>query len=309
MTVLAKHGLELFLFVDEYDHFANNILVEDGEAAYRELTHGGWFFKTFFTLLKRATGGTSGKLARLFVTGVSPVAMDDVTSGFNIDISLAPHFNGLLGLEHAELDRLFAVFGQDFAAQRPFIDACYNHYHYTRWCCCSAAGNWFGARSCREGSDETIQRRGLIQTMTTTPYEQDYHAWAQETAHLIRQGRFLEVDIEHLAEEIEDMGASRERELESRLGVLLAHLLKWRYQPERRGASWEATIKEQRQRIVRLLRKNPSLTAKLEEIIQDAYSDARLIARRETGLAEETFPLDNPYAWELTIGDHWPEAA
>ncbi|NEX23541.1 DUF29 domain-containing protein [Thiorhodococcus mannitoliphagus] len=179
--------------------------------------------------------------------------------------------------------------------------------------------------------------------MTTTPYEQDYHAWAQETAHLIRQRRFLEIDIEHLAEEIEDIGASREREIESRLGVLLAHLLEWRYQPERRGASWEATIKEQRQRIVRLLRKNPSLTAKLEEIIQDAYSDARLIARRETGLPEETVPPDNPDAWELrkcpsttsplsqrgargdfgrhrsqreiidgrslTIGDHWPEAA
>ena len=89
--------------------------------------------------------------------------------------------------------------------------------------------------------------------MATTLYEQDYHAWAQETAQLIRQGRFLEVDVEHLAEEIEDMGASRERELESRLGVLLAHLLKWRYQPERRGASWEAAIKEQRQRILRLL--------------------------------------------------------
>ncbi|WP_206171890.1 hypothetical protein [Thiorhodococcus mannitoliphagus] len=52
MTVLAKHGLELDLFIDEYDHFANNILVEDGEAAYRELTHGGGFFKSFFALLK-----------------------------------------------------------------------------------------------------------------------------------------------------------------------------------------------------------------------------------------------------------------
>lgn len=144
--------------------------------------------------------------------------------------------------------------------------------------------------------------------MATATYDEDYHAWALETAQLIREGRFLEVDTEHLAEEIEDMGASRERELESRLGVLLAHLLKWRYQPEGRGASWEATIKEQRQRVARLLRKNLSLRSKLDEVSADAYSDARLIARRETGLAEATFPLENPYEWEQTIGDHWPEA-
>ena len=92
------------------------------------------------------------------------------------------------------------------------------------------------------------------------------------------------------------------------MGILLAHLLKWRYQPERRGASWEATIKEQRQRILRLLRKNSSLKTKLAEVIQDAYSDARLIALRETGLVEETFPRDNPYSWEQTIGDYWPNA-
>jgi hypothetical protein len=70
--------------------------------------------------------------------------------------------------------------------------------------------------------------------MTTIAYEQDYHAWAQHTAELIRQGHFAEIDIEHLVDELEDMGASKERELENRLGILLAHLLKWRYQPERR---------------------------------------------------------------------------
>lgn len=143
--------------------------------------------------------------------------------------------------------------------------------------------------------------------MATIAYEQDYHAWTRQTAELIRQGRFAEIDAEHLAEELDDMGANQERELENRLGVLLAHLLKWRYQSERRGASWEATIKEQRQRVARLLRKNPSLKASLDEIQGDAYSDARLIAWRETSLPEATFPQDNPFNWEQAMGDYWPE--
>lgn len=131
-AVLAQRQLPLYLFVDEYDHFANNLLVDDGEAAYRELTHGGGFFKSFFALLKGAAGGTSGGLARLFITGVSPLTMDDVTSGFNIgtNISLDPEFNGLLGFNHAEMETLFCAFDQDFSAHRAIIDDWYNHYHF-----------------------------------------------------------------------------------------------------------------------------------------------------------------------------------
>jgi len=143
--------------------------------------------------------------------------------------------------------------------------------------------------------------------MATITYQQDYHAWTRHTAELIRQGQFAEIDIEHVAEELEDMGASKERELENRLGILLAHLLKWRHQPERRGARWETVIKEQRQRILRILRKNPSLKAGLEETRRDAYSDALLIAARETGLPEAIFPQDCPFSWEQTAGDDWPE--
>ncbi|HRY16154.1 MAG TPA: DUF29 domain-containing protein [Candidatus Competibacteraceae bacterium] len=145
--------------------------------------------------------------------------------------------------------------------------------------------------------------------MATITYEQDYHAWTQQTAELIRQGNFADIDIEHLVDELEDMGASKERELENRLGILLAHLLKWRYQPERRGNSWRLTIKEQRQRIIRVLRKNPSLKATLDEVQHDAYSDAILIAARETGLPDALFPEDNPFTWEQIIGDYWPESA
>jgi hypothetical protein len=131
-SVLAQGELSLYLFIDEYDNFANNLLVTEGEAAYRELTHGGGFFKTFFALLKGAAGSTSGGLTRLFITGVSPLTMDDVTSGFNIgaNISLDPRFNSLLGFNHAEMESLFSAFGQDFSAHRVIIDDWYNHYHF-----------------------------------------------------------------------------------------------------------------------------------------------------------------------------------
>ncbi|MCC6135614.1 MAG: ATP-binding protein [Candidatus Contendobacter sp.] len=131
-AVLAEQGLSLYLFIDEYDNFANNLLVSQGQEAYRELTHGGGFFKSFFALLKGAAGNTHGGLARLFITGVSPLTMDDVTSGFNIgtNISLDPDFNGLLGFNHAEMETLFQAFNQDFAVHRAIIDDWYNHYHF-----------------------------------------------------------------------------------------------------------------------------------------------------------------------------------
>lgn len=144
--------------------------------------------------------------------------------------------------------------------------------------------------------------------MNAQIYREDFHAWAMQNAQLLRQGRLAEIDIENIAEELEDMGASKERELESRLGVLLAHLLKWVYQPERRGTSWRATIEEQRRRIERVLRKNPSLKAKLDEAFADAYGDARLIAMRETGMEKKTFPETSPFSLAQTLSeDYWPE--
>ena len=143
--------------------------------------------------------------------------------------------------------------------------------------------------------------------MSTPNYQQDYYGWAIHNAELLRQGRLAEIDFEHIAEELEDMGGSKERELESRLGVLLAHLLKWVYQPERRGNSWRATIEEQRRRIDRILRKNPSLKSRLEEAFLDGYGDARLIAMRETGMDKTVFPETCPFSLQDTLDDgYWP---
>ena len=142
----------------------------------------------------------------------------------------------------------------------------------------------------------------------TTAYETDFYQWTQQQAALIRQGLFSELDTAHLIDEIEDMGGSKERELESRLGVLLAHLLKWEFQPARRGNSWRLTIKEQRRRIDRLLKKNPSLKPLFPGTVIDAYGDARLMAAREMDCDDSQFPLECEFTVEQITGDYWPEA-
>ena len=94
-------------------------------------------------------------------------------------------------------------------------------------------------------------------------YEKDIVAWANEQASFIRAGRFDLLDIEHLAEEIEDVGKSEKRELASRMALLLSHLLKWQFQSGRRGASWQRTIKEQRKAITLEIKSTPSLKVSL----------------------------------------------
>jgi hypothetical protein len=126
-------------------------------------------------------------------------------------------------------------------------------------------------------------------------HELDFYAWTQQQVDLLKSGNLVDVDFKNLIEEIERMGASERRELINRLAVLLAHLLKWHYQPSFQGRSWQLTIKEQRRQLQRLLNDNPSLHARLEEFIADAYIDAVLLAARETGLEESAFPAQCSY--------------
>ena len=102
---LMNKDVKLYVLIDEYDNFTNTILAESGQAAYKALCHGNGFFKQFFTNLKDATSGTEAPVTRLFITGVSPVTMDDVTSGFNIgtNISLDPQFADLAGFRHDDI--------------------------------------------------------------------------------------------------------------------------------------------------------------------------------------------------------------
>jgi hypothetical protein len=124
----------------------------------------------------------------------------------------------------------------------------------------------------------------------TALYETDFHAWTQREADKLRAGRLSELDREHLAEEIESLGKAQYNELVSRLRVLLQHLLKWQYQPERRGRSWQLTIRTQRIELEDHLADNPSLKSRLDTALPRAYRLARLDAAQATGLAPEVFP-------------------
>jgi Domain of unknown function DUF29 len=131
---------------------------------------------------------------------------------------------------------------------------------------------------------------------TVSLYETDFADWAEQTAQLIRAGQFERVDWENVAEEIESLGRSDKRELKNRLEVLLQHLLKWEYQPERRGASWQNTLNEQRDRISDLLVDSPSLKPYLEEIVAESYRRACKAESLETGISIQIFPAHCPYA-------------
>ena len=104
------------------------------------------------------------------------------------------------------------------------------------------------------------------------------------------------------------MGRRERQELTHRLAVLLIHLLKWQFQPNRRGRSWQLTIKEQRRQAARILQESPSLKARINEILSDAYGDAVIGAARETGLEETAFPECCPFTLDQILSSqHWPE--
>ena len=111
-TWAGDHGVALYVLIDEYDNFANTILAHHGEAAYRGITHGGGFYRNFFATLKAGAERSDGGIARLFITGVSPITLDDVTSGFNIgkNISLDADFNELLGFTEPEVRGLLETY-------------------------------------------------------------------------------------------------------------------------------------------------------------------------------------------------------
>jgi hypothetical protein len=139
-------------------------------------------------------------------------------------------------------------------------------------------------------------------------YQTDFYAWAMEQAELLRAGRLADADIANIAEEIESMGRGEKRELVNRLTILLIHLLKWRFQPGFRGASWSSSIREQRIRLRSHLKDNPSLTAKLDEAFAEAYELAVIGAARETGLPEAGFPKSAPCRFEQAMDDAlWPD--
>lgn len=134
-------------------------------------------------------------------------------------------------------------------------------------------------------------------------YDRDFYAWIQNQAVLLKERRFDALDVENLIEELETMGRQERKELVSRLRVLIAHWLKWHYQPEGRSPSWRATIREQQLQIDRLIAQSPSLKAFLPEAFNIGYELGLLLAIQETNLEETTFPEEPPFDLEAILSD------
>ncbi|WPL18312.1 hypothetical protein Thiowin_03382 [Thiorhodovibrio winogradskyi] len=126
-------------------------------------------------------------------------------------------------------------------------------------------------------------------------YDLDFHEWITLNVELLRHGRLSEIDAEHISEELESIGKRDLRQLRSRLQVLVMHLLKWQYQPERQGTSWLKTIDHQRDEIEAILLDSPSLRGTMPAALQLIYPKAVRSACHETELPVATFPESCPY--------------
>jgi len=136
--------------------------------------------------------------------------------------------------------------------------------------------------------------------------EQDHYAWTLESANRLRSGRLAGLDLERIAEELEEMGRSEKHALSSHLKVLMLHLLKWRHQPSFRGVRWQLSITNARDEIQELLEDSPSLRRQLPDLMMRRYPVARQRAVLETGLPEATFPTQCPFTVDqLLDAEYW----
>ena len=139
-------------------------------------------------------------------------------------------------------------------------------------------------------------------------YERDFFEWTQQQARQLREKRFADLDLENLIDEVASVGASEKREIRSRLKVLLAHLLKWKFQPGARSSGWRGTIDHQRDEVGGLIADSPSLRAYPAEVFADCYLAARLSAAKDTGIDFTLFPERPPFTLEQVLdGGFFPK--
>lgn len=148
-------------------------------------------------------------------------------------------------------------------------------------------------------------------TASTVPrlpplYDRDFYGWIQAQITALDDRQWQNLDVVHLIEELDALGKQQQRELCHRLGILLGHLLKWQYQPQRRSRSWLATIRVQRRDIGRLLAESPSLQAYWPQAVAIAYENGRDLAMGETNLPATTFPATCPYGLQPGLSDPLP---
>jgi len=144
----------------------------------------------------------------------------------------------------------------------------------------------------------------LINNITTL-YESDYFQWLEETLDKLRNQQYEQIDWGNLIEEIETMGRSEKNALESNLIIILLHLLKWQYQPQKQRGSWERSIIEHRRRVRRALQDSPSLKPYLVSILEESYDEAVKQAKAETKLPLSTFPKTCLYLLTSILDDQF----
>ena len=188
---VGDHDILVYVLIDEYDNFANTVLAHHGAEAYESFTHGGGFYRNFFATLKSGTSRSGGGIDRLFITGVSPVTMDDVTSGFNIgtNISLHPDFNEVVGFTEAEVRRLVeiyrerGVFDQDVATAMGIMGEWYNGYRFAT----GAATDLYNTDMVLYYLKHSMPNRGVPEYLIDTNVRIDYG----KLRHLLVVGRQL----------------------------------------------------------------------------------------------------------------------
>ncbi|MGA8896403.1 MAG: DUF29 domain-containing protein [Planktothrix agardhii] len=134
-----------------------------------------------------------------------------------------------------------------------------------------------------------------------TLYDQDYYLWIEKTVEQLSNNQFQEIDLQNLIAELESMGRSEKRSVQSNLTVLLTHLLKYKYQPNKRSQSWRSTIVEHRRRLLILFKDSPSLKGYGQEIFAECYQDARQDGATETQLKVSVFPDECPFNLEVVL--------
>jgi hypothetical protein len=136
-------------------------------------------------------------------------------------------------------------------------------------------------------------------------YDRDFNLWLGQTVALLKEGRFKELDLENLIDELESMSRRDRREILSRLKVVLMHILKWHYQPDLRCGSWESSIRNNRDEITQILLDSPSLKPYPQTVLEQAYAIARKNAASETGLPLTVFPEICPFSIEQVLAEEF----
>ncbi|MBD2181442.1 DUF29 domain-containing protein [Planktothrix sp. FACHB-1355] len=135
-------------------------------------------------------------------------------------------------------------------------------------------------------------------------YDRDFYLWIEETARLLREGKFSELDTENLIDEIESLGRWKKRELDESLLAVMQHLLKYQYFPKQRLDEWRATITEHRIRLEQILASSPSLSSLLLEEFAQTYQDAKKIVEMEMELTSDTLPSESPFTPAQTLDEN-----